>query len=153
MSEIVVLGVFWAPLWGHNSVNFLPILKIQTVLERGHCYLQFDIKIFSFWWNYKFGGFWHNWKELFKTFKLVFVWTPYLYFSLRYATPKLIAKGPKRPPKPRFHSLWGFFSPVTWSYFKYIWTHSCHCFIVNIRKINWIYRKIHDMISYPIYNN
>ena len=47
MSEIVVLGFFWAPLWGHNSVNFHPMLKIRTVLKRGHYYLQFDINFFS----------------------------------------------------------------------------------------------------------
>ena len=52
------LGVFWAPLWGHNSVNFHPILKIQTVLERRRYYLQFDITIFCFWWISNFGGLW-----------------------------------------------------------------------------------------------
>ena len=101
----------------------------------------------------------HILKEHFKTFKLVFAWTPYLHFSLRYGGPNLgpkntqnlkfirnekfwcqivgnslfpkpfefltsdenwpsydPTKGPKRPPKPRFHSLWGFFNRMTWSY-------------------------------------
>ena len=39
---------------GHNSVDFHPILKIRTVLTRGHYYLQFGIKNFCFWWNSKF---------------------------------------------------------------------------------------------------
>ena len=36
MPEIVVLGVFWARLWGHNSSNFHRILRIRAVLERRH---------------------------------------------------------------------------------------------------------------------
>ena len=41
----------------------------------------------------------HILKELFKTFKSVFVWTPYLDFSLRYGGPNL--GGPKKPKYPK----------------------------------------------------
>ena len=34
VSEIVVLGFFWAPLWGHNSVNFHPVKNLNGVEKR-----------------------------------------------------------------------------------------------------------------------
>ena len=45
------------------------------------------------------GLFLHILKELFKSFKSVFVWTPYLDFSLRYGGPNL--GGPKNPKNPK----------------------------------------------------
>ena len=64
VSEIVVLGIFWAPMFGRMSVNSHSILKIRTVLESGLHYLQFSTILFVMKFQIcgflgsKFVGFW-----------------------------------------------------------------------------------------------
>ena len=144
--------------------NYIPdlngIVQVRLFVHRnGRCLRGGSHFFFGRQWNFCF---WHIRKELFETFKLVFVWTPYLHFSLRYGGPNLGPKNPqifnfirnkkiwcqivdieahftkpfeflksdknwlrhsppkgaRRPPKSRFHSLWGFCSTVTWSFFN-----------------------------------
>ena len=81
---------------------------------------------------------WHILKELFKTFKLVFVWTPYLHFSSRY----WVQIWGLKPPNLEFQQKQKktiFQSRFVTSSCGHIWTYSSHCLNVNIRKINQIY--------------